>query len=832
MRWISGALRFTGALMAIGSATLCGCAATMPHPARLVPEVRPPPPGGVWLLYIKGEPVAQVEVTEPSRGNRVDVEVRDNAVKVTLKHQGAARLTPLAHQLEGGLPISFTAHSDGGSVLQMSLRLAVAEHRYRDASGALANASAEEFLALAKALTDETLLDVARSPEGLALLEQMFQALTRGSPSEDESQQAQRVLAAVAQLRTPAEFAELVSSLKTKRFPYRASGITVFNSTPLEVRIRDDGKLAVHLNSRVFSSEYREEGRTLEGLQHLVLDADEVVGVTLYDEGGREVYAPALFLVQLGNADDHQGKMKLLEAAGLGAGIGTGIVIDAGVEAAVLAKVLRWCDEVALVLGTATSILDEHRGWILSRFGAEGRAFLHYSDTVNSVTALYGMARLLMGAPKLVGRFRRAYGDLLNRGKALEGLTPDEARRFGELKGPMDDWFKRVDEIQSRRAGGGAGSDADAEVGAKVIPLDSARKPGPAPESGAQPVPAQVEEPLAATGTDGRLVPIRRQSAQRSNGLTVVASREQGPKSGVEPRTFAPPPAPTDSSVAQRSGGLPASGAKAGEKKPRLTAIRGGVDMVELSTEEYAAQQFAELERAEPERLPGSRAELERRRPDRARPPENVPADDPLWSAYADYYEARLREIDQYEGGGVAKQPENPLQWEKYRTFKTNVLRGVELENRFADVLMRDTALPPEQRELTRDMPRVRIDRRLGIAKENHGNTLYVDFLATDLDSLGPGQQARTKVFSGKSHDFNRMTETEVLRLVEADARELRVKYKAPFEVRRPGHPLFGQQVKVTELHMVYDAKMVADPQKQKAILEFLTKEHVWVHFR
>jgi len=116
---------------------LCGCATALPPPAGRATPGPPLPPGGTWLLYVREQPVAEVEVTEPSRNNRVDVRVRDQAVKVTLRHQGVARLRPLVHQLEGGLPVVFNEEAPLPPPTQRELRQAVAEGRYADAQEAL-----------------------------------------------------------------------------------------------------------------------------------------------------------------------------------------------------------------------------------------------------------------------------------------------------------------------------------------------------------------------------------------------------------------------------------------------------------------------------------------------------------------------------------------------------------------------------------------------------------------------------------------------------------------------------------------------------------------------
>ena len=826
--------------MVLAAAWLSGCAATAPHLVAPLAgkSTRSLPPGGVWLLYVRDEPVAEVEVAEPSRNNRVDVRVRDEAVKVTLRHGGTARLTPLARQLQGGLPVVFNEVTPVPSAAQGWLRQSMAEGRYAEVREALLSLPRDEWLALAAALWDEKLAELARSAAGLPLLEQLFSAFISGD--EAEARQAQRILAAVAQLRPPEEFAKAVLSPKTKRIPYRAFGITVSDTTPLDARWRDDGKIEVQLNSRVFKPPYREEALTLEGLRFLVLDADEVVGVTLYDEGGKEVFAPALILLQLAHADNHRVRLKMLEPALLGAGLGlssaglgAGALMEGGVEVSVLARVLAICDVAALGLFVAASILDEHRGWILERFGEDGAAFLRATDRVNSAVALYGMARLVMAAPKLVGALRGSYQNYLARAKAMEGLTPAEAQRLKDLRGPMDGFFRKVDEIQARRAGGGGTAALDGAPppagGAKVIPLDRARtRGGKPPESTVQQPPPMEEEALAATGTGGKLVPIRRHAPSRE-GIT-VASRERKQGAGVTPGGSAPP----TSQPGRAPGANGRSQAEQGTKKSssRLKPIEGGVDMAEMSAEEYAARKFAELEWSEPERLAGTRAELERLRPQLAHRPPGVPPDEQFWPDYVRYFDGRLGKVAEHENGQLATRPKNPVGWERYRGFREITLRGIKHENKIADVLAHDLALPPAQRVFTRGMEQPRIDRRVGIRKEGDENVLYVDFLVIDMATVGPGKTARAVSISTKSRDIRAMTEDDALAVARGDLNELQTKYGGVLEVRRPGHPAFRQKVEVTQQHLIYDENVAEGSTNVEAILNELNGMEIEVHFR
>ena len=225
-----------------------------------------------------------------------------------------------------------------------------------------------------------------------------------------------------------------------------------------------------------------------------------------------------------------------------------------------------------------------------------------------------------------------------------------------------------------------------------------------------------------------------------------------------------------------------------------------------MSEEEYAALKLAELEKAETTRLIGTPKQLKDLRPSKARPPPGIAEDDALWQKYVDYYDERLDEFDAYDAGSLVERPENPLDFAKYNLFKSTVARGIEFENKVMELLVRESKLPLEQRTLTKAIHNVRIDQRVGILKDGYGNVLYVDQLVVDLDSL-VRDKPLIECFSNKSRNFKHMTTDEIKAIVVKDLQELIEKYSGPLQIRRPGHPLFGQNINVSRLHLVYDVK-------------------------
>jgi hypothetical protein len=261
-----------------------------------------------------------------------------------------------------------------------------------------------------QAATDAQLDTLVSTPSGRALLDRVYDELTSGSVAEDEQRQSDRILAARGRLVSPAEFQAGIHSAKI--FPFRLPGMTVLEDAPISAERRPGNRVWIKLPVHVLgTSEFRAETNTLpvqvftSGIE---LPEREIVGVRLYDLGGEIQYRPAIWLVGLSNQTDTTIAEKVGEVAGIALTLGTGALAEAG--AGTLSQVLLWADRVAFAVGTITSVLREHRGWILARFGDDGRRFIHYVDIVNSAVAIYGGARVVFGMGQLLRGLRSAYG--------------------------------------------------------------------------------------------------------------------------------------------------------------------------------------------------------------------------------------------------------------------------------------------------------------------------------------------------------------------------------------------------------------------------------------
>jgi hypothetical protein len=333
----------------------------------------------------------------------------------------------------------------------------------------------------------DTELDrMAASADGRRVLDRLYDEMTGGSVSEEETVQANRILAAKTRRITPEEFAAGMAGAKI--FPYRLPGLTVFNDAPIIAERRSGGRVWVRQPVRVLGTdEFRADTRTLPSrafTSGIELPENEVVGVHMYDLGGVVHYRPALYLVQLANETTTTVYQKIGEAAALGLTLGSGAVVGGGAELGLGARALLWADRAAFALGTLTSVIGEHRGWILERFGASGAAFLRYVDMVNSAVVLYGGVRAVVGVAQLVNGLRRSYTTWRAAADSVESeLSASQRTAVREIGSQTDEFLRNADE-------------AAAHPTATPSAAPSAVA-GAAPE----PAPAPARTPRVASGT-------------------------------------------------------------------------------------------------------------------------------------------------------------------------------------------------------------------------------------------------------------------------------------------------------------------------------------------
>jgi len=144
--------------------------------------------------------------------------------------------------------------------------------------------------------------------------------------------------------------------------------------------------------------------------------------------------------------------------------------------------------------------------------------------------------------------------------------------------------------------------------------------------------------------------------------------------------------------------------------------------------------------------------------------------------------------------------------------------------------MRRELTLPEAQRHLVPNMKKPLLAENVGVARTGSPRVLYPDQLVVDEATLKPGAQPRVEAFSNKSRDFNKMSEEQIADQVTADVQEALSKYSGLIQIRRPGHPLFGREVTVSKVHLVYDAKLTTE-EARATIRKALPIKDIGLHF-
>ena len=318
------------------------------------------------------------------------------------------------------------------------LRLLVQARRYDEVASRLAamwdRTNVDDIvLELVKYLSSTELVAMAQSERGRILNARLYDELTSGSVAADEEAQAKRLLQ--ARMTDPAStqaFEKAATSPALKVFPFKKGGITTRSALP-SARITKEGKIHVRMSMNVRTDpQFEQDWQTLPldlfTDKGIVLDPDEFVGVRMYDEGGQGVVTvPALRLIALSNEGTTHTMGKIAEVAGFGLG---GFGGGAAKAVTLGAKVLMWLDRAAVAFGVLSSAISENRGWFIRKFGDDGRKFVAAVEIVNSAIAIFGMFRVAVELPKLVGGLWSGLKSVRSRAAQLRELSAEERRAF------------------------------------------------------------------------------------------------------------------------------------------------------------------------------------------------------------------------------------------------------------------------------------------------------------------------------------------------------------------------------------------------------------------
>jgi hypothetical protein len=395
--------------------------------------------------------------------------------------------------------------------------------------------------ALVETASDTQLDALAATPAGKRLLSRIYDELTSGYLGDAEKHDAERVLLARSRAIDPKAFDRAFSDAMV--IPFSGVGITKLSSASIDVTLLKNGKLRV---KTFIKQEHWAKSRNLPknfllGLDSIEVDPDTVVGLYSYDEGGKVIYVPALYLLQLSNQEDTKLGMMAGEAAftgftlGLGgAASGTLIITEEGAEAAQLtgralwlargASAVKWADRAVTVLSIASRVITEHRGLIIEKFGEDGESFLRYWQVVDTVVAVYGLGRGAVALGQTLNGLRKSFKAWRETQARLKSLSAKE-------KAALDDVARRTEqsmqELEEARAAKDAQS-ARPAAGAQDEPAPPGAPPGAkAPNAPRPPSPSQPTTP-GAGWTDDEVNEILGQSSEGRRILAVEKRHDIG----------------------------------------------------------------------------------------------------------------------------------------------------------------------------------------------------------------------------------------------------------------------------------------------------------------
>ncbi|WP_224365018.1 hypothetical protein [Hyalangium versicolor] len=226
-------------------------------------------------------------------------------------------------------------------------------------------------------------------------------------------------------------------------------------------------------------------------------------------------------------------------------------------------------------------------------------------------------------------------------------------------------------------------------------------------------------------------------------------------------------------------------------------------------------------------RHPRSLKELARHRPASSQPPSGLEADHPRWTSYVAYWHRRYEELAgtrPLPSGVTEAKP--PLTWSSYSGLLNTFQRSLEFQRAVTRWLQQAEG----SRQCMPGMKQPLVTDNTGLQLEGRANPVYVDQLAVDQATLSPGVRPSVHSVSNKQHSFAGKSVNEALEQFRADSQEATTKYGGVVEVRRRGHPLFGQKVRVSQVHLVYDGTGLSST-LQEELLAAASKRGVQLHF-
>jgi hypothetical protein len=350
-------------------------------------------------------------------------------------------------------------------------------------------------VAMVGSARDDNLDTFAATATGRQMLDRLYEEMMTGYVGGEEEREGARIILAKGRRIPTAEY--FTAAAQAIVFPFRKPGFTVYDDAPIMAERRADGNVHVSMPVRVAGTDmFRAEVDTLPPdvfTSGINLPPDQIVGVRLYDEGGRVDFLPALSLVGFSGEADTTVYRKIAEAAFIGATFGFGELGVGGAEAVTWgARTLAFLDRAATVIYLVSTVVNEHRSWILETFPNAGPPFVRAVDIANSIAAVYGVGRLSFQGIKAVVNLRQAW-KAWRAEVATAKLVGDDSAIVQQLNETTENLLNTIDDARSAAASETGESALAGTPGAAPSPPAGGGTGGQPPARGpAAPAPARA----------------------------------------------------------------------------------------------------------------------------------------------------------------------------------------------------------------------------------------------------------------------------------------------------------------------------------------------------
>jgi hypothetical protein len=290
--------------------------------------------------------------------------------------------------------------------------------------------------AIPRAATDNQLQPLAETPGGRGVLEGLFDEPMAGGAFGEEQKQADRIIVFETKtLLTEEEFAAGVERARGPQgivLPYKETGPTGSEASPIYATRLPGGRVRVHLRHDIFATDYASDRdlRLPPGIgKGVEVNETDVVGVKFLDEGVVSFF-PALLLMHLENEGTRVALAKAGEAFARGLTVGAdmeaaapegadAIAPERGVDAAIGSRFTS-ADRLTRGLDLAGSRIQAHRRWMIETWPDIGRAFVDAMEQLIDYTRVHGF---MQGGSRLV-----QLGNSLQKGYEEWRATVDAAK--------------------------------------------------------------------------------------------------------------------------------------------------------------------------------------------------------------------------------------------------------------------------------------------------------------------------------------------------------------------------------------------------------------------